>query len=154
MNPQFRKVALIAASLGLVLSLFLVLRPGDDNEAAATTPAATTTVSATTSTSASTETEAPATTASTPSDVVKIRIVVASDTAPTVRRFSVKQGKRVELVVESEIADEVHVHGYDLMGEVAPGEPVTIAFKASAPGRFEVELESRALQIAELEVRP
>jgi hypothetical protein len=46
------------------------------------------------------------------------------------------------------------VHGYDLMGDVAPGKPVTIAFKATAPGRFEVELEEHSLPIAELEVSP
>jgi nitrous oxide reductase len=153
MNPQFRKAALIAASLGLLLSLFLVLRPQDDKGAAPTTSVATTTGAATTA-PATTETEPPATTAPAPPDVVRIRIVVAGDTAPTVRRFSVKQGREVELIVQSELADEVHVHGYDLMGDVAPGKPVTITFKATAPGRFEIELESRALQIAELEVRP
>ena len=153
MNPQFRSAALIAASLGLLLSLFLVLRPGNDDEGAAPTSVETTTAAATT-TSATTETEPSATTAPKSPDVVRIRIIVASDTAPTVRRFSVKQGRQVELVVQSEIADEVHVHGYDLMGDVAPGQPVTIAFKATAPGRFEIELEQRGLQIAELEVRP
>jgi heme/copper-type cytochrome/quinol oxidase subunit 2 len=148
-NPQFRTVALIAASLGLLLSLFLVLRPGDDKGAAPTTSVATTTTAPGT-----TGTEPPATTAPKPPEVVTIRITVRSDTVPTVHRYSVKQGKQVEIVVESEIADEVHVHGYDLMGDVAPGKPVTIAFKATAPGRFEIELEEHSLPIAELEVRP
>ena len=35
MNRQFRTVALAAASLGLLLSLFLALRPGGDDEKAA-----------------------------------------------------------------------------------------------------------------------
>ena len=144
MNPQFRMVALIAASLGLLLSLFLVLRPDDDKGAAPTTSAEATTAPA------PTETAPPPK----PPDVVRIRITVSADTAPTVRRFSVKQGRQVELVVQSEIADEVHVHGYDLMGDVARGQPVTIAFKATAPGRFEIELEDHKLPIAELEVRP
>ena len=46
------------------------------------------------------------------------------------------------------------MHGYDLMADVAPGKPVTIAFDATAPGRFEIELEDHKLPIAELEVRP
>ena len=154
MNPQFRTAALIAASLGLLLSLFLVLRPGNDDEGAAPTTAVEVTTAPATTAPATTETEPPATTAPEPPEVVTIRISVASDTAPTVRRFSVKQGRQVELVVQSEIADEVHVHGYDLMGDVAPGQPVTISFTATAPGRFEIELEQRGLQIAELEVRP
>ncbi len=148
MDRNFRIVALAAASLGLLLSLFLVLRPGDDEEAAPTTTVATTTATATT------ETEPPATTAPKPPGVVTIRIAVASDTAPKVRRYSVKQGRKVEIVVTSELADEVHVHGYDLMADVAPGAPVTIAFTATAPGLFELELEGHHLPIAELEVRP
>ena len=54
----------------------------------------------------------------------------------------------------SDVADHVHLHGYDLMANVAPGAPATIRFTADAPGRFEIELEDLGLQIAELEVRP
>ena len=69
-------------------------------------------------------------------------------------RVPVAAGSHVTLVVTSDVADEVHVHGYDLMGDVAPGQPVTIAFKATAPGRFEIELEQRGVQIGELTVEP
>jgi len=148
MDPRFRTVALAAASLGLLLSLFLVLRPGDDEEAAPTTAVATTTAPATT------ETEPPATTAPKPPDVVTIRIAVPSDAAPTLRRYSVKQGRKVVIVVRTELSDEVHLHGYDLMADVGPGQPATIRFTATAPGRFELELEDRGLEFAELEVRP
>jgi len=79
---------------------------------------------------------------------------VPGDTAPEVRRFSVKQGRKVKLVVTSALADHVHLHGYDLMVDVAPGAPGTIDFTAAAPGRFEIELEDRGLPIADLEVRP
>jgi hypothetical protein len=155
MNPDFRKVALIAASLGLLLSLFLVLRPGDDEEAAPTTTVATTTAPATTATEPPPPTtELPATTAPKPPDVVTIRITVPSDTAPKVRRYSVKQDRKVVIVVRTELTDHVHLHGYDLMADVGPGKPATIRFTATAPGRFELELEDRGLGFAELEVRP
>ena len=36
MNPDFRKVALIAAALGLLVSLYFALRPGGDDEATST----------------------------------------------------------------------------------------------------------------------
>jgi hypothetical protein len=72
----------------------------------------------------------------------------------SVRRFSVKQGRKVVLTVRSALADHVHLHGYDLMADVAPGAPGTIRFTASAPGRFEIELEEHGLPIGELEVRP
>ena len=149
MSREFRKVALVAAALGLLLSLFIALRPDDDEDAAPTT-----TTVATTTAPATTESNPPATTAPEPPDVVTIRIAVASDTAPKVRHFSVEQGRKVEIVVTSELADEVHVHGYDLMADVAPEAPVTIAFTATAPGLFEIELEDHHLPIAELEVRP
>ncbi len=46
----------------------------------------------------------------------------------------------------------MHVHGYDLMKDVAPGKPAKITFVANIPGRFEIELESRGLQISDFEV--
>jgi len=155
MDRNFRIVALAAASLGLLLSLFLVLRPGDDEEAAPATTVATTAAPATTETEPpATTTEPPATTAPKPPDVVTIRIAVPSDTAPKARRYSVKQGRKVVIVVRTELTDHVHLHGYDLTADVGPGKPATIRFTATAPGRFEIELEDRGLEFAELEVRP
>jgi hypothetical protein len=153
-NANFRKVALIAASLGLLVSLYIALNPGGDETVGSTTtapaPTETRPPSATTEPQA---TSAPAPKPKPPS-VVTIRIAVPGDTAPEVRRFSVRQGRKVKLVVSSELTDHVHVHGYDLMVDVAPGAPGTIDFTATAPGRFEIELEERGLPIAELEVRP
>lgn len=151
MNPDFRKVALIAASLGLVVSLFFALQPDDDDAASTTTALAT--APATTEAPPPT-TEQETTTAPAQPQVVRARIVVTAAAAPAVKRFSVQRDKQVELTVESALADEVHLHGYDLSAEVAPGQPATIRFEANAPGRFEIELESRGLQIGELEVRP
>jgi hypothetical protein len=149
-SPDFRKVALIAASLGLLVSLFFALKPDDDDEAAATTTAQTTTEAP-----PATTTEQVTTTAPPPEpQVVRAKIVVPADTAPTVKQFSVQRDRQVELVVESELTDHVHLHGYDLMADVGPGVPATIRFKATAPGRFEIELEDSGLQIGELEVRP
>ncbi len=154
MNANFRKVALIAAALGLLLSLFIALRRGDDENAAPTKVATTTAPAETETKPPATTTEAPATTAPKPPDVVTIRIAILSDTAPEVRRFEVKQGWKVVIVVRTELSDQVHLHGYDLMADVGPGKPATIRLTATAPGRFELELEQHGLQIAELEVRP
>jgi hypothetical protein len=71
-----------------------------------------------------------------------------------IKRATVAKDKQVVLTVRADVADEVHVHGYDLMKDVAPGAPAVIAFKATIPGRFEAELEERSLQIAELTVNP
>ena len=157
MNPDFRKVALIAASLGLLVSLYFALRPGDDNEAASTTTAVTTTAPTTTEAPPATTEAPPATTteaAPTPAPVAIDVVVVGGEPEGGIVRESVDLDSAVVLTVTSDVADEVHVHGYDLMADVAPGAPATIRFTADAPGRFEIELENTGVQIAELEVRP
>ncbi|HTK61802.1 MAG TPA: hypothetical protein VL595_05465 [Pseudonocardia sp.] len=70
-----------------------------------------------------------------------------------VSRTPVQLGRKVRLVVNSDVADEVHVHGYDLKAEVPAGGVGTVEFVADQPGVFEVELESRGAQVAQLEVR-
>ena len=69
-------------------------------------------------------------------------------------RATVDQGDRVRLVVTSDVADEIHLHGYDISRDVAAGGTVTLAFRASIPGRFEAELEERGVQIADITVEP
>jgi hypothetical protein len=148
MNPDFRKVALIAAALGLLVSLYFALRPGDDNDAASATTAVTTSAATTTEAAPATTTEAA------PAPVQVDVVVVGGEPQGGIVRESVDLDSAVVLTVTSDVADEVHVHGYDLMADVAPGAPATIRFTADAPGRFEIELEDTGVQIAELEVRP
>jgi hypothetical protein len=159
MNPDFRKVALIAAALGLLVSLFFALRPDDDDGSAAETTIAQTTTAETTTeapptTTERTTTEAPPTTTAAPEPVRIDYVVVGGEPQGGIQRDSVARGRDVVITVTSDVADEVHVHGYDLMADVAPGAPATIRFTADAPGRFEIELENTGVQIAELEVRP
>jgi hypothetical protein len=70
-----------------------------------------------------------------------------------IARPEVDEGESVVLVVSSDVADEIHLHGYDLSRQVAAGGVARLAFVAKIPGRFEVELEHRGVQIAELTVR-
>jgi hypothetical protein len=64
------------------------------------------------------------------------------------------KGGTVQFKVTSDVADEVHVHGYDFHKNVAPGHPITFRFPAKIDGEFVVELESRGEQIAALKVTP
>jgi hypothetical protein len=154
MNPDFRKVALIAASLGLLISLYFALRPDDDNEAATTATAVATEPTTTEAPPATTEAPPGTTTQAAPAPVQIDVVVVGGNPEGGIVRESVDLDSAVVLTVTSDVADEVHVHGYDLMADVAPGAPATIRFTADAPGRFEIELENTGVQIAELEVRP
>ncbi len=157
MHPRFRRFWLVVATVGLVASLFFALRPNDeDDDAAATTAAATTAVATTgaspTTTAAETEPPPPTTTAPPPEPGPQVVDIDA--TSGEIERVTIDEGRRVVLNVTAGVADHVHVHGYDLMGDVAPGRPAKISFRADVPGRFEVELEESGIHIAELQVRP
>ena len=71
-----------------------------------------------------------------------------------VKHAVIDRGKQVLFVVRSDVSDHIHLHGYDLLADVAPGQPARIRFRATQPGVFDVELEDRVVLIAELEVRP
>ncbi len=74
--------------------------------------------------------------------------------AGDVTRISVVEGERIRFAVRNRQPDEVHVHGYDIEREVAPGEPARFSFRATITGRFEIELHRSGEQIGELEVQP
>jgi hypothetical protein len=56
--------------------------------------------------------------------------------------------------VDSAVADEVHLHGYDIPMDVKAGGSVTFNVPATIEGVFEAELESRHEQILNLTVNP
>jgi len=86
----------------------------------------------------------------------KMILVRIEDGVPVrgVERVTVRKGDRVIISVFSDVADELHVHGYDVSRDLQRGRAVALAFTADVPGRFEVELEERGVQIAELTVEP
>ena len=125
---------------------------GDDDGGGA---AATTTVASTTTTTSAepTSTEEPTSTTAGFSGTL-IEAKVTGDQVDTAsRRVRVSRGEKVRIQVEADHAEEVHVHGYDLKKNVAPGKPAVIEFTADAPGVFEVELEEAALKLFELQVQ-
>jgi hypothetical protein len=79
--------------------------------------------------------------------------VTGSNVETASKRVRVDLGQKVRVQVEADRAEEVHVHGYDLKGDVAPGKPAVIDFTADVPGVFEVELEESSLKLFELQVQ-
>jgi hypothetical protein len=67
-------------------------------------------------------------------------------------RVPVPAGEHVTLVVTSDAPDELHVHGYDLAADLAPGTPATVEFDATIPGVFEVELHDAGTLLLSLQV--
>jgi hypothetical protein len=144
-----RRLAGLCALLALVGSgLALASCGGDDGENAS--PTTETTTTATTTTETTTET-----TPTLPPGPTEIQIVVVNG-APRggIVRETVEKNDRVVLIVQADVSDHIHLHGYDIMRDVAPGRPARLPFRATIPGRFEVELEDRGVQIADVTVRP
>ena len=87
-------------------------------------------------------------------DAVQTITVDVAGGAPVggVRRVEADLGSVVALMVTSDIAEEVHVHGYDILRGVSEGNPAHFAFTASIPGVFEVELEGSGRLLLQLEI--
>jgi hypothetical protein len=68
--------------------------------------------------------------------------------------LSYNKGEQVRFKVDSDVSDEVHMHGYDIMKDVKAGGSVSFDFPATIEGVFEAELEGRKEQILELTVNP
>lgn len=87
-----------------------------------------------------------------PGQVVAITLAGGEVSRPG-GRVTVARGSTVTLQVTSDVADEVHLHGYDLRVDVGQGGTATLTFQATLTGVFEVELESRGLQLVQLQVQ-
>jgi len=71
-----------------------------------------------------------------------------------IAQLTYNEGEQVRFKVESDVSDEVHMHGYDIMKDVKAGGSVSFDFPATIEGVFEAELEGRKEQILELTVNP
>ena len=54
------------------------------------------------------------------------------------RTIRVKQGDQVQLNWKTDEAAELHLHGYNIETDVAPGKPASMTVTAKATGRFPV----------------
>jgi hypothetical protein len=86
----------------------------------------------------------------------KVPTIVIRDGEPVggIKQLEYSAGDEIRFEVTSDVADEVHVHGYDLMQDVPAGGTVSFDFPAEIEGIFEAELEGRKEQIAEITVNP
>jgi heme/copper-type cytochrome/quinol oxidase subunit 2 len=132
------RIALIVAALAVALGAFVLLKSGgDDNgdKSSTRTPTATTNA---------------------PAQPAAQRITVrGGQPVGGVHKITVTKGDTLRLIVSSpDTSQEIHVHGYDLKRDMAPGQPASFKFKTSIEGVFEIELEDTATKIASLQVRP
>jgi protocatechuate 3,4-dioxygenase beta subunit len=149
MKPWVRW-AILAASVVVLVVLFLLLRPDDESEGASPIPSSPTV----TETSSPSDSVSPTPSESQAPERTVIEVTYRNGAVQGPMSFTVTQGERVRLVVHADVSDEVHVHGYDLSADVTPQEPARIDFVANAAGVYEVELEGAGEPLFELEIVP
>ena len=71
-----------------------------------------------------------------------------------ITELTYNEGDQIRFKVDSDVSDEIHVHGYELMKDVEAGGSVSFDFPATIEGVFEAELEGRKEQIIEFTVNP
>jgi len=140
-----RRLILLASVLTL-----LVAACGSGSSTTAATGATTTT------SSSSTTTETVSGTTTTTTANIEVPRIKVEDGVKTegLDTISVRVGETVRFEVESDVADEIHVHGYDISFETTPDEEVLVEFVADATGIFEVELERLEVHLVDIEVTP
>lgn len=149
--------------LAVAVVLFTACGDDDATTSAPTTTTAVVTTQASTTTNVSDTSTTTVSSATTVGDDGVISITVAIGSAgldvvvegalvETGSRVAVPTGSAVHLVFSGGVAEELHIHGYDLALEIAPGGIEILDFIADIPGIFEVELEGAHTLVFELEV--
>ena len=124
---------MIALAVVVVVAAFLIARPGDDDGAGGNQAASTATETSPTATAPSAPTPPP--------DGPDATVIELKGYEPVggVVDVDAKKGDPVRIVVRSDVADEIHVHGYDISRDAAPGKPARFEFDATIEGVFEIE---------------
>jgi hypothetical protein len=125
---------LVIAALAVAVVAFLIANPGSDDEAG---DQAAQTATTQTETEVETQTETAPPEPPQPS-VTRIRIQ-GGEVVGGPQSIEIEQGEPVQIVVAADAPDEIHLHGYDLTREAAPGAPARFDFTANLEGVFEIE---------------
>ena len=146
MRSPGARAAIAVGAIAAEVVLVVVLAGGDDGGGSDST---TTTQAQETTTTGTTTTTKTVTVPAAEKIVVKNGKPVGG-----VKEIEFDSGDRVRFSVTSDVADEIHVHGYDKTEDVPANGTVRFSFPADIEGVFEIELEQRGEQIAELRVSP
>jgi hypothetical protein len=134
-----QRIGLIVAALVVGIVAFAVASPGgdeDDEQAAQTTPTQTQTE---TTPEEAEEAETEAEPAPPPEPAVTRISIKGGQVVGGAKRIEAGSGETVRIVVSSDAPDELHLHGYDITMNAAPGQPARFQFKANLEGVFELE---------------
>jgi FtsP/CotA-like multicopper oxidase with cupredoxin domain len=136
-----QRIVLVAAAVVVAVLAFVIAQPGDDEDEgdrAATTPAQTDTQGGSTGDTQPAETEEEPPPPPPEPDATRIRMQGGAVVGGA-QDIEVESGDTVRIVVTSDAPDEIHLHGYDITRNAAPGQPARFRFEADAEGAFEIE---------------
>jgi hypothetical protein len=142
-----QRIGLIGAALVVAAIAFILLQPSDSDDDTEPTPSGTQ------------NTLQGEPTASVPApepkpEFERIRIVSGSVEGGN-PRITVEKDDVARIEVRSDAPDEIHLHGYDITKDVAPGAPARFRVKADIEGVFEIEAHDLGhLVIGTLVVEP
>ncbi len=156
MNSTRRLIAIAAIVIVAAIG-FIVAKASDDSPEPAPAPTGATAPAAPAGTATGTGTgtaAAPAPRARRATPAVPQIVVRGLQPQGGVKELVFRKGDTIRFAVVSDQPEEVHLHGYDVAREVAPGRPAVFAVPARIEGIFEAELEHSGTQIAKVTVEP
>ena len=132
MRSNTTRIALAVGAIAILVVLFVVLNGGGDNN------------------------DSNPTTSTTTAPVARAAVITVRGGKPVggIHKLNYTKGDQVRFRVDSDVADEIHVHGYDFHKDVSKGGSVSFSFPAKIEGVFVIELEGKGEQIAQLTVKP
>src|SRR2546423_11471192 len=143
MRSNTTRIALAVGAIAALVVLFAVLNGGSSNDNKSAT-------------SGTTPSKAGKPSSSGAADAARPQVITVRGAKPVggIQKLTYTKGDQVRFRVDSDVADEIHVHGYDFHKSVPAGGSVSFSFPAKIDGVFVIELEGRAEQIAQLTVKP
>ncbi len=121
------RMGLIGAAIVVAVAAFVIFQAGEDDDGNSDKPA-----------TAATETTAAGKTVTTAEPAEPKPVVITlKDYAPVggVQKISAQKGERVRFSVESNAADSVHVHGYDIEKAGSPAQARGVQLPGDDRGR-------------------
>lgn len=140
------RLVIVAVALVLAGGLFVFFRSRDDGASATTTTTGPTTTAGTTTGIIPQPPQPPP-----PPQPQQIRIVVrGGKPVGGVKDVTVPKNARAVIVITSDAADELHLHGYNVKRDLTPGKTARLPFRATIEGTVEAELEERGLPLVRI----
>jgi hypothetical protein len=145
-----QRLTFLAIAVAIAIVAVIVLADSSEDDDQPSQAAATATPTPTGTPEASGEETATPTATPTPTPRPQPPLL----TAGRVRELEFTEGDTIRFRVRSDVAEEIHVHCYDITRDVPAGQTITVSFEADITGICEVEFHGSGEPIAELRVEP